>query len=50
MFQLFEDVHDYGPHIYHTHDPEMKKFWLDNFGDLLVQKEFFANYRVYKIR
>jgi|TARA_Y100000294_G_scaffold145701_1_gene140990 sialic acid synthase SpsE/protoporphyrinogen oxidase len=34
--------YDYGPHIYHTHDPEMKKFWLENFGDLLVQKEFFA--------
>tara|TARA_B100000787_G_scaffold170278_1_gene165588 strand:- start:6630 stop:9005 length:2376 start_codon:yes stop_codon:yes gene_type:complete len=35
-------IYDYGPHIYHTHDPEMKKFWLDNFDDLLVQKEFFA--------
>lgn len=35
-------IYDYGPHIYHTHDPEMKKFWLDDFGDLLDQKEFFA--------
>ena len=35
-------VFDYGPHIYHTHDSEMKKFWLDNFEDLLTQKEFFA--------
>ena len=33
-------VFDYGPHIYHTHDSEMKKFWLDNFEDLLIQKEF----------
>ena len=35
-------IFDYGPHIYHTHDPEMKSFWLENFDDLLVQKEFFA--------
>ena len=28
--------------VAHTHDPAMKKFWLDNFDDLLVQKEFFA--------
>ena len=35
-------IYDYGPHIYHTHDSEMKKFWLDNFEDLLTQKEFFA--------
>ena len=35
-------VYDYGPHIYHTHDEEMKKFWIDHFDDLLVQKEFFA--------
>ena len=35
-------VYDYGPHIYHTHDDQMKKFWRDNFGDLLIEKEFFS--------
>ena len=37
---------DYGPHIYHTHDKELAKFWTDNFGDLLEEKEFFSkNYK-----
>ena len=39
-------VFDYGPHIYHTDDENMKNFWLENFGDLLVAKEFFSkNYK-----
>jgi len=33
---------DYGPHIYHTHDAETKKLWMDNFGDLLEEKDFFS--------
>lgn len=37
---------DYGPHIFHTHNEEMKKLWLDTFGDLLIEKEFFSkNYK-----
>ena len=35
-------VFDYGPHIYHTHDDKMKDFWRKNFGDLLIEKEFFS--------
>jgi len=35
-------VFDYGPHIYHTPDKEMEKFWKDNFGDLLTEKKFFS--------
>ncbi|MCK9602778.1 MAG: N-acetylneuraminate synthase family protein [Candidatus Omnitrophica bacterium] len=39
-------VFDYGPHIFHTHDEEMKKLWLDYFADLLVEKEFYSkNYK-----
>jgi sialic acid synthase SpsE/protoporphyrinogen oxidase len=39
-------IFDYGPHIYHTDDKEMKKFWLEHFGDLLVEKHFFSkNYK-----
>jgi sialic acid synthase SpsE/protoporphyrinogen oxidase len=37
---------DYGPHIYHTHDKNLEKLWIDNFGDLLEEKEFFSkNYK-----
>jgi len=35
-------IFDYGPHIYHTHDNKMKIFWRENFGDLLIEKEFFS--------
>ena len=35
-------IYDYGPHIYHTHDEEMKNFWKKDFGDLLIEKEFFS--------
>tara|TARA_B100001123_G_scaffold438883_1_gene574599 strand:+ start:858 stop:3239 length:2382 start_codon:yes stop_codon:yes gene_type:complete len=35
-------IFDYGPHIYHTHSEKMKKFWRENFGDLLIEKEFFS--------
>lgn len=39
-------IFDYGPHIYHTHNPEMKNFWKKEFGDLLIEKEFFSkNYK-----
>lgn len=39
-------IFDYGPHIYHTDDKDMKKFWLEHFGDLLVEKHFFSkNYK-----
>lgn len=41
-----EMIYDYGPHIYHTHDDEMKKLWIKEFGDLLEEKEFYSkNYK-----
>ncbi len=44
--EIDEMVFDYGPHIYHTHDEEMKKWWLERFGDLLEEKQFFSqNYK-----
>ncbi len=33
---------DYGPHIYHTHDEQTKKFWKERFGDLLKEMEFYS--------
>lgn len=38
--------YDYGPHIYHTHDEEINKYWQAYFGDLLKPKEFYSlNYK-----
>ncbi|MBI5740394.1 MAG: FAD-dependent oxidoreductase [Nitrospirae bacterium] len=31
---------DYGPHIFHTHDEDMKNYWQKTFGDLLVEVDF----------
>ena len=31
---------DTGPHIFHTNDKYLKKFWLDEFGDLLEEGDF----------
>ena len=33
---------DTGPHIFHTPDKELKKFWKNNFNDLLVEGEFYC--------
>ena len=33
---------DTGPHIYHTPDQELAKFWEDEFGDLFVKGEFWC--------
>lgn len=33
---------DFGPHIYHTPDEEIKKLWQEKFGDLLLEGEFWA--------
>jgi sialic acid synthase SpsE/protoporphyrinogen oxidase len=39
-------IFDYGPHIFHTHDEKLKKFWINHFGDLLTEKKFFSkNYK-----
>lgn len=38
--------YDCGLHFYHTHDEQMKKFWKERFGDLLVEVDHFAaNYK-----
>ena len=33
---------DTGPHIFHTPDEELKKFWKANFNDLLVEGKFYC--------
>ena len=33
---------DTGPHIFHTPDTELKKFWKSNFKDLLVEGKFYC--------
>ncbi len=33
---------DTGPHIFHTPDNALKKFWEKNFGELLVEGKFFC--------
>ena len=33
---------DTGPHIFHTPDNGLIKFWKKNFGDLLIKKKFFC--------
>lgn len=33
---------DTGPHIFHTPEPELKKFWKDNFNDLLIEGKFYC--------
>lgn len=33
---------DTGPHIYHTPDKELEKYWKDLFGDLLVTGNFWS--------
>ena len=33
---------DTGPHIFHTPEPELKKFWKENFNDLLVEGKFYC--------
>jgi len=39
-------VYDFGPHIFHSGHEDITNFWRDNFGDLLLEKEFF--YKNYK--
>lgn len=33
---------DVGPHIFHTPDKTLKKFWQDEFGDLLVPGKYYS--------
>ncbi len=33
---------DTGPHIYHTPDPYLAKFWEEEFGDLFIKGEFWC--------
>lgn len=33
---------DTGPHIFHTPDSELKKFWKENFKDLLLEGKFYC--------
>ena len=33
---------DTGPHIYHTPDPNLAKFWEEEFGDLFVKDEYWC--------
>ena len=33
---------DTGPHIFHTPDSELKKFWKSNFQDLLIEGKFYC--------
>ena len=33
---------DTGPHIFHTPDKDLWKFWKKNFGDLLVEGKYWA--------
>lgn len=37
---------DWGPHIFHSAHKDITEFWLKNFGDLLIKKDFF--YKNYK--
>ena len=32
---------DTGPHIFHTPDEELRKFWKSNFKDLLISGKFY---------
>ena len=33
---------DTGPHIYHTPDQELAKFWESEFGDIMIQGDFWC--------
>ena len=33
---------DTGPHIYHTPDTQLEKFWESEFGDLFIKGEFWC--------
>ena len=33
---------DVGPHIFHTPDKTLQKFWKEEFGDLLISGEYFS--------
>ena len=38
--------YDYGPHIFHSGHEDITQFWRDNFGDLLLEKDFYnKNYK-----
>lgn len=37
-----EFILDTGPHIFHTPDMELKKFWKKNFSDLLLEGKYFC--------
>ena len=33
---------DTGPHIFHTPDKNLQKFWEENFGDLFIKNDFWC--------
>ena len=33
---------DIGPHVFHTPDKKLSEYWQDNFGDLLVEGEYWS--------
>ena len=33
---------DTGPHIYHTPEKELAEYWIEEFGDLLIEGEFWS--------
>lgn len=33
---------DTGPHIFHTHDKKLEKFWKENFKEILLEGEYWA--------
>ena len=35
-------IMDTGPHIFHTPDKELKKFWKTHFKDLLIEGKFYC--------
>ena len=35
-------IMDTGPHIFHTPDTELKKFWKKSFKDLLIEGKFYG--------
>ena len=37
-----EHVLDTGPHIFHTNDKYLKNFWIEEFGDLLEEGDFWC--------
>ena len=41
-WQWRDFIVDVGPHIYHTPDPQLAKFWEREFGDLFIKGDFWC--------